>query len=169
MLTENACCGLQHVGVLLGCAHGMLEVYSALTQQPQPPRDPLLILGDAHWVWQPAQGRHADLWRLLRITYLGCVWAARCTRGAYGGAAGIAQAVISALSDGVRRDWARVTTDVIQGAAGFFPGVWFRGRSPQLDRQEFDKLWPAVGDWFQVVDGALHVRLSQEWPVVAPR
>jgi hypothetical protein len=50
----------------------LLQLYAALTGQPPPPRDPLVILGAADWIWHPAQGLHCDLWTLLRITYLGC-------------------------------------------------------------------------------------------------
>jgi exonuclease III len=146
----------------------MLQVYGALTEQPAPPRDPLVILGDASWIWHPAQRQHSAMWTLLRVTYLGCVWAARCARGRYGGAAAIVQGIITALADGVQRDWARVVTDVQQGAAGVFPSVWFRGRSPQLDAEQFQRLWPAVGGWFQIANGVIQVRLSQEWPVPAP-
>jgi hypothetical protein len=100
------------------------------------------------------------------------VWATRCTLDDYGGSLAIAQAVITALTDGVQRDWARVNTDVVQGAVGVFPTVWFRGRTPQIDLQQFHQLWPAVGDWFQIQGQALTVltvRLSQDWPVLAPR
>lgn len=146
----------------------LLQVYAALTDQPAPPRHPLVILGDAHWIWHPAQGQHSAMWTLLRVTYLGCVWATRCAQGQYGGAAAIVEGVITALTDGVQRDWARVVTDVQQGAAGVFPSVWFRGRSPQLEAEQFQNLWPAVGGWFQVENGVIHVRLSQQWPVPAP-
>jgi exonuclease III len=146
----------------------LLQVYAALTGQPAPPRDPLVILAAADWIWHPATGTHYDLWTLLRVTYLGCVWAARCTLDSYGGAAAIAQAVIAALTDGVHRDWARVTTNVVQGAAGVFPTVWFRGRSPQIDLEHFQRLWPLVGEWYQIQDGVLTVRFSQDWPVPVP-
>lgn len=143
----------------------LLAVYGALAGE-QVPRDPLVVLADAHWRWQPAQPR---LWLHLRVAYLGCVWAAR-QRGVVS-PGGVAEAVVTALRHGVQRDWRRVQEDVVAAAAGVVPTVWFRGMEPRLQRRRFDDLWPAVGGWFVV--GALGtdlvVRLSLTWPVLAPQ
>ena len=146
------------------------DVYAALTGQPPPPRDPLVVLGGAHWRWSPAAGPHHDLWLLLRVTFMGCAWAARCAGMlGHGGPRAVVSAVISALSDGLVRDWARVTSDVTQRAVGLVPLVWFRGLSPKLERDDFARMWPACGDWYTICpQGLLTVRLSHTWPIQAP-
>ena len=148
----------------------LLQLYSSLTHQPAPPRDPLVILAAAHWRWHPAPGPNSALWTLLRVTFLGCVWQARSAREQHGGPASIAAAVVAALTQGVQRDWARVSTDVLHEAVGLVPRSWFRGVSPALTVDQFSRMWPAVGGWYQIAAGdRLHVHLSSNWPIAFPQ
>lgn len=143
----------------------LLAAYAALTGEPVP-RDSLAILADADWRWRPA---HPTLWLRLRVTFLGCVWAARGS-GARGGPLAVVEAVVGAVARGVRRDWLRVMTDVRAEAVGIVPTVWFRGRSPALSERAFRLLWPDTGGWFLAGGTGRHVvvRLSPSWPVPVP-
>jgi hypothetical protein len=139
----------------------LLAAYATLVGQ-RVPRDALVILGDADWVWQP---QAPALWQHFRVAFLGCVWAARssgrCTPR------GLVESVIVALQRGVQRDWWRVVTNVKEAAVGVVPTVWFRGRSPQLALESFQRRWPNQGQWYDVQPGRRQatVRLSPVWPV----
>ena len=82
----------------------------------------------------------------------------------------VAAAVVAALTQGVQRDWARVSTDVLHEAVGLVPRSWFTGVSPALTVDQFSRMWPAVGGWYQIAAGdRLHVHLSSNWPIAFPQ
>jgi hypothetical protein len=158
----------------------LLRVYGTLAGEV-PPRDALVVLADAHARWRPPD---VTLWARMRVAFLGCAWAARCAplprAGAVGGGAAappapgpaaaahaLVRRVVDSLTTGVQRDWRRVVSDVRQEAVGSLPTTWFRGRSPSLKPDQFQRLWPSTGGWFQVQPGVQHlvVRLSDSWPV----
>jgi exonuclease III len=142
----------------------LLAVVGHLAGQ-RPPRDPLVLLADADWRWQPGQPPQRALWQIFRVAYLGCAWAARLE--GRGSAEAIVRSLVAALTIGVQRDWRRATADVLAAAVGIVPTVWFRGRSPQLKLEQFRQRWPALGSWFEVQPGQpeVVVKLSTLWPV----
>ena len=142
----------------------LLQAFQALAGE-LPPRDPLVLLADARWHWQPEQPRGRTLWQCFRLAYLGAVWAVRSSgllRPQL-----VVDMVVRSLATGVQRDWQRVVTDVLAAAVGLVPTTWFRGRDPHLKEDEFKALWPGLGGWYEVGEGQgeVRVRLSAEWPV----
>jgi hypothetical protein len=81
---------------------------------PPPPVDPLLLLADARWVWQPPALLHS-LWTRFRVAYLGVAWDLH-TAGFDPGLGSFAEAlvagVVETLRRAVTRDRMRVLTDV---------------------------------------------------------
>lgn len=137
------------------------------------PRDPLVILGAADWVWAPRAGGRpvTNLWSILRIAYLGAVWTVRCAvRALHPGARCICDQVVRTLAQGVQRDWLRTLRDVRQDYGGVVPSVWFRGPAPELTTEAFQALWPNLGPWYRTPpgDGVVDVLLSLDWPGAAP-
>jgi len=140
-------------------------VYAALSGQPAPPADPLVVVCAAPWAWVPAQ---PVLWLHLRVAFLGCVWAARAVGGV--SARGLVEEVITSLRRGLERDWRRVSGQVKAAAVGVVPLVWFRGSPPHLTARAFTARWPGAGGWYEGEPGVGQpvVRLSAVWPVALP-
>ena len=144
-------------------------VYGTLAGEA-PPDDPLVLLADAYWRWQPPV---PALWQRLRVAFLGCTWAARCVSPGADAAGPAAQAralvmdVLACVIAGLRRDWRRVEEDVVQEAVGVVPTVWFRGVRARLTPAQFRARWPSAGDWYHVADDppGIMPRLSTTWPV----
>lgn len=137
------------------------------------PRDPLVLLGDADWVWVPRVGGQpaAALWSTLRIAFIGAVWSVRCAvRGLHPGPRCICDQVVRTLTQGVQRDWLRTRRDVRVDYGDVVPSVWFRGPAPELTAEAFEAMWPNLGQWYRAPrdEGALDVLLSLDWPGAAP-
>jgi hypothetical protein len=160
----------------------LLEVYEALTGTA-PPRDPLVLLADAHWRWR-TDGAPGRLWQRLRVLFLGAVWLVRSNPprdkrpphqdqapdAAH--ALAIIQDILTNLQRGVRRDWLRVLEDPRSATGNTVPSAWFKGLPPTLTLDQFQALWPDCGEWFATTEGVrhVHIRLSLEWPLpVLPR
>ena len=147
-------------------------VYGALAGEA-PPDDALVLLADAPWRWRPPV---PALWQRLRVTFLGCAWAARCdgsaaaAAGQHAAARSLAMDVLACINAGLRRDWRRVETNVVQEAVGVVPTVWFRGVMARLTLEQFSARWPCAGDWYHAAAGQQDVtsRIALDWPVAFP-
>ena len=118
-------------------------------------------------------------WAALRVTLLGCLWHARCSReargwdggqggGALAGAFRTAAAVVEHLEHAIRRDWDRANEDVplMSEDVG---SAWVSGRNPELSKEAFLGRWGLKGRLCSIrQDGSLRVRLSLDSPVPVP-
>ncbi len=138
----------------------LLAVFAALTGH-QAPRDPLVLLAAAPWVWVPPS--HPQLWHRLRIAFLGQVWEERCLhRPQPGGqppdsaalaATRVVEGVVRTLTRAITRDRTRLVEDPRQLARGVsIPTVLFNGRTPSLTARAFQ------------LDGAAGPRLTHAPP-----
>jgi hypothetical protein len=134
---------------------------------PPPPVDPLLLLADAPWIWQPPALLHS-LWTRFRVAYLGAAWdlhASGCDPGLGSFAEALVAGVVETLATSgraVTRDRLRVLTDVrALGREVGVPTVWFRGRSPLLLPEAFVRLWPNLGRWYVNPGGPIQPGLLQ--------
>lgn len=151
-----------------------LRLWAVLTPgQPQPPRCPLLLLADYRAAWQPAADS-ATVWAALRVTMLGCIWHARCSRRSWDVATArvcafrAAAAVVDFLREAIWRDWRRASSDVRLGSEDVCSS-WFRGRQHALPKHVFLRRWSLGGRLCSVQpDGSLRVHLSWYSPVCVP-
>jgi hypothetical protein len=107
------------------------------------------------------------LWTHLRLLLLESLW---CGRGdvARGRAAlsavGVQQRFVAVLRQQVENDWQRTLHDIRWNAG--VPASWFKGRSPELEVDDFEHLWclggviAAVGVDPQTGAKALDFRLA---------
>jgi exonuclease III len=153
----------------------LLQLWAALTPgQPQPPRSALLLLADWRQDWSPSPDA-ADLWALLRVTFLGCAWHLRCQRAggrvwtAQQHALTVAASVVAFVREAIRRDWARVESDV-RLLSAHMPSRHFRGRNPELTLAAFRARWCSLSGLLCDAreGGQLHLRLTCSAPVPVP-
>jgi hypothetical protein len=137
----------------------MLALWAAWTPGlPQPPRCPMLLLGDRpQQGWAPPRGMER-LWERLRVATLGCIWATRCSAASFGDSASAeararssAGAVVDSLVGALRRDWLRVRQDV-RFLSPAWVSSWFRGRNPALQLRRFRAEWCAGGALCSLAD-----------------
>jgi len=111
-----------------------------------PPLHPSVWLQGSDEVWRPQRQSHADLWHTLRVSLLAAAWKLRTRRMASGEAFGPSAVVDDCVAD-IRRlvlaDW-----QVVSGPCTDMAGThssWFPGRTPAMDRAEFEARWCAGG------------------------
>ena len=82
------------------------------------------------------------LWTHLRLLLLESLWNGRGdpARGkAAQSAASIKHRFVAVLRQQVQNDWQRTLQDIRWNAG--VPASWFRGRSPELELEDFEHLW----------------------------
>lgn len=153
----------------------LLQLWAAITPgQPQPPRCALLLLADWQQAWKPSP-QQAELWGLLRVTFLGCAWHQRCQRPggpqitAQQSAFTVAASVVAFVREAIRRDWARTQHDV-RMLCPHLPSRHFRGRNPELAMDAFKARWCRGPPHVCTVQdsGRLRLLLTTHHPVPVP-
>ena len=103
--------------------------------------DPQVLLLDELLDHQVAMDLRA-LWTHLRLLLLESLWNGRGdpARGkAAHSAASIKHRFVAVLRQQVQNDWQRTLQDIRWNAG--VPASWFRGRSPELELEDFEHLW----------------------------
>ena len=103
--------------------------------------DPQVLLLDELLDHQVARDLRA-LWTHLRLLLLESLWNGRGdpARGqAAQSAASIKHRFVAVLRQQVQNDWQRTLQDIRWNAG--VPASWFRGRSPELELEDFEHLW----------------------------
>lgn len=138
----------------------------------QLPAHPSVILADDPAAWpagnKPPPAHHA-LWNRLRIAYLYYTWIARCslqTDSPDQHAASIATAIVRNITDQIRGDWLRVTSDIRYSTS--VCSSWFRGRDPAMEMEAFEGQWALNGVLCQCSGGSLDVKFTVAAPVPIP-
>ena len=123
--------------------HWLASLWTAISQQEQPPlHADLHLADDRRGPWQPPAELNS-LWHCLRLLVIAQLWAAYCTARAqpeqHMTATRIAARVLAAATQQMRQDWLLVGTD-IRLRAGVL-SHWLRGRQPRLSTEQFKQRW----------------------------
>ena len=165
--------GLSHVFIECPRAapvvHWLLSLWEALTGE-RPPLCAAVLLADHSPSWHAPSSPLRELWTVLRLCTLHAIWSTRTAAGVNGTPLPPASTVVAVAVQRVRRlillDFTRVLHDIrcLTGASC----VWFAGRDPQMEMDDFLDRWCHNSLLARVVDGRLSVRLSASWPVSVP-
>ena len=149
----------------------LLSTWQAISGKQLLP-DPAIILADDPAAWpagcKPEPDLHS-LWTRLRLAFLYFTWLARSSLqhdGPGEHAAAIAAAVVRNISDQLRSDWLRVTSDIRNSTS--VCGSWFRGRDPAMEVAAFEERWAHRNVLCQCLHGNLVVHLSNTTPIPIP-
>jgi hypothetical protein len=127
-----------------------------------------MLAGD-YGAWQPSLA--PGLWQILRLGTLYALWTSRAANDEVAcTAAGVVCRIIHGVKRCISLEWKRVISDIRREAhtcAGSF-----RGRDPQMSREEFEGRW-CIGDAIckVIADGGrpkLEVLLRPNHPVALP-
>jgi len=128
----------------------LLQVWQRLSNSAStPPRTAAVLLADDGNAWPPdirPQGGALALWTRLRVCVIGALWQVRCLRGEVtirheSLAHRAISLAVDALTEAIKRDWARTQGDLRELDSGNFCSAWWRGRDTQLKMAFFHKTW----------------------------
>jgi hypothetical protein len=168
-------------------ADWLCAAWAALTGKGPPPRTATVLLADDVRDWtvdSPAGTPQAiALWNRLRVAVIGSIWEARCARdrGRLPQVSLSRHAIATAvqyLTEAIRRDWLRTTTDIRELDNGYFCMDWWRGMNPKMSFSDFCSTW-AYQSIFCTADAgdeeanppraaSIVIHLDQDLPVAFP-
>lgn len=128
--------------------------WEAVSGIPVPDCRHVLLADDlTRWPNHPTEGA-LRLWTHLRVTLLGCIWRARCSRDEYPALSIARRAVLMTLQhvrEAIQRDWSRTLGAAQLHANSSFCVDWWRGFDISLSRDAFKKQWCSPAFFCKVV------------------
>ena len=159
----------------------LLQAWQLLSNSAAPPpRTAAVLLADDINAWPldiRPQGNALTLWTRLRVCVIGAIWQVRCLRSEVtlrheSFAHHAISLAVDALTEAIKRDWARTQGDLRQLDSGNFCSAWWRGRDTQLRLSAFHKTWTRPS-YFCTVEGPnddkqLRLYIDRDQPLPFP-